>query len=376
MEKIPVFLPDLGIDTIKHLSEVLEIGWLGMGSTTKKFEELIADYLGLHDRFVLSTNTATSALHLALRVADIGPDDQVITPSFNCVADQQAIRMAGAEVVMCDVKDDNLGIDCSKVEDLIGDKTKAIIPLHYAGIPCDQKDVYELAKKHNLRIVEDACHSFGTTINGKKIGSYGDMTVFSFDPIKIMTSVDGGCLIVNEKEEIEKLQQMRLLGMDRDTFERYKNKRLWKGYDVVREGYRYHLNNVLASIGISQIKRIDNLIKSRQMICKTYNEAFRKIDGLKIPETDFSNVSPFIYTVRVLDGKREALMEYLKKSNIDTGIHWIPVHNFSYFSDCRCGDLSVTNVIGEQILTLPLHSNMKPEFVERVIKGVTSFFNN
>ena len=373
MEKIPVFLPAIGKDTIQHISDTLEIGWLGMGATTKEFEDLISDYLELDDRYVVATNTATSALHLALLAADIGPNDEVITPSFNCVADQQAIRMTGAEPVMCDIQEDNLGIDTEKAKLLITEKTKAIIPLHYAGIPCNQNQVYEITKKHQIRVIEDCCHAFGTTINGRKIGSYGDMALFSFDPVKTITSIDGGCIVVNNKDEFEKIQHMRLLGMNKDTIERYKNKRSWN-YDVVIQGYRYHLNNVMASVGISQIKRVEEIISSRRKVCQAYNQAFKTIDGLKIPNSDFENVSPFIYVIRVLDGKREKLIEYLQKKSIDTGIHWTPVHKFSYFSKSKCGDLSVTNKIADEILTLPLHSNMNSESIERVIKGVKTFF--
>ena len=358
MEKIPVFMPNLENDTIEHISKVFENGWLGMGSTTKEFEGKIKEFLNLEDRFVLSTNTATSALHLALRGANIGNGDEVITPSFNCVADQQAIKMAGANVVMCDITEETLGIDCAKAEELISEKTKAIVPLHYAGIPCDQRGIYDLAKKYDLRVLEDCCHAFGTTINDKKIGSYGDMAVFSFDPIKTMTSIDGGCLILNSKEEFNELEQMRLLGMHREETEaRYKNKKLWINYDVVTEGYRYHLSNVLASVGISQINKIDNLIETRQMVCKRYNSEFSNIDGL-----------------RVLNGKREELIQHLKKLSIDTGIHWTPVHRFSYFSKSKIGDMSVTDKIADEILTIPLHSNMKEETVNRIINGIVSFF--
>jgi len=373
MEKIPVFLPAVGQDTIKHISDTLEIGWLGMGATTKKFEDLISEYLKLDNRYVVATNTATSALHLALLAADIGPNDEVITPSFNCVADQQAIRMTGAEPVMCDIQEDDLGIDIEKAKLLITENTKAIIPLHYAGIPCNQNQVYEIAKKHQIRVIEDCCHAFGTTINGRKIGSYGDMAFFSFDPVKTITSIDGGCIILNDKGEFEKIQQMRLLGMNKDTIERYKNKRSWV-YDVIRQGYRYHLNNVMASVGISQIKCVEEIIASRQKVCQTFNESFKTIEGLKVPKSDFVNVSPFIYVIRVLDGKREKLIKHLEKKLIDTGIHWTPVHKFSYFANAKQGDLTITNKICDEILTIPLHANMKPKFVERVIEGILSFF--
>ena len=373
MEKIPVFVPTIGEDTKKHLNDALDIGWLGMGASTKEFEDRISKFLELKNRYVVTTNTGTSALHIALKLADIGQGDEVITPSFNYVADHQAIRMTGASVVMCDICEDNLGIDCQKAEKLITEKTKAIIPLHFAGIPCNQKQVFELSKKYRLRIIEDAMHAFGTTINNKKIGSYGDITCFSFDPVKIITSIDGGCVIVNTKEEVEKLHRLRLLGVDKDTTERYKNKRAWD-YDVVSEGYRYHLTNIMASVGISQIKKINEFIKSRQKVCQMYNNAFRKISELKIPQTDFNDISPFIYSIRVLDGKRESLIKHLHDLGIDVGIHFIPVHKHSYFKNCKQGDMEITEKVTNEILTLPLHSNMKNEFVERVIDGVSSFF--
>jgi dTDP-4-amino-4,6-dideoxygalactose transaminase len=323
---------------------------------------------------VVATNTGTSALHLALRVASVGPGDEVITPSFNYVADHQAIKMAGADVVMCDIRDDNLGIDCEKAELLITDKTKAIIPLHFAGMPCDQNGVYQLAKKYNLRVIEDAMHAFGTEIEGRKIGSYGDITCFSFDPVKIVTSIDGGCVVVNSEEEVQRLYQMRLLGVDKDTTERYKNKRAWD-YDVVSEGYRYHLTNIMASIGISQIKRVEEFIRSRQQVCQAYNQAFSQIEELRTPQTDFTNISPFIYSLRVLHNRREALITHLQKQQIEVGIHFIPVHKHTYFANARCGKLSVTNKVVQEVLTLPLHSNMKPEFIERVKAGIVSFYD-
>jgi len=372
MDRIPVFQPHIGIDTLKHVTDALAVGWLGMGACTKEFEERIGDYLGLKNRYVVATNTGTSALHLALLVAGVGPGDEVITPSFNYVADHQAIRMTGAEVVMCDICEDNLGIDCEKAEVLISEKTKAVIPLHFSGIPCDFSGVSRLSAQYGLRVIEDAMHAFGTMIDDRKIGSSGDITCFSFDPVKIITSIDGGCVIVNSMEERERLRRMRFLGVDKETTERYKNQRAWE-YDVVDEGYRYHLTNIMASIGISQIKRVDEFIASRQQVCQAYNQAFADIPHLRLPQTDFKNVSPFIYSVRVLAGKRSGLIEHLRARGIDVGVHFIPVHKHQQFANCRCGDMMVTDRVVEEVLTLPLHSDMRPEFVERVIEGVREF---
>jgi len=374
MDRIPVFQPYIGVDTLKHLTDALDVGWLGMGATTQDFEKRIADYLGLKNRHVVATNTGTSALHIALLVAGVGPGDEVITPSFNYVADHQAIRMAGADVVMCDIRDDNLGIDCANAESLITDRTKAIIPLHFAGIPCDIEGVYRLAEKYNLRVIEDSMHAFGTAQDGKKLGSSGDITCFSFDPVKIITSIDGGCVIVNSKEEAERLHNLRFLGVDKETRARYKNKRAWD-YDVVDEGYRYHLTNIMASVGISQIKRTDEFILSRQRVCQAYNEAFGTIPGLKIPQTNFTDISPFIYSLRVLDNKREILIAHLDEMGVDVGIHFIPVHKHSFFSKCKSGDMTTTDHIVEEVMTLPLHSLMKAEYAERVIRSVRGFYS-
>ncbi len=373
MEKIPVFMPVIDSKMKNHLNDALDVGWIGMGANTKEFEERIEKFLDLKNRFAIATNTGTSALHLALKIAGIGPGDEVITPSFNYVADHQAIKMTGANVVMCDIKEENLGIDCKKAESLITKKTKAIIPLHFAGLPCDQKGVYILAKKYQLRVIEDATHAFGTTINQKKIGSYGDIICFSFDPVKIITSIDGGCIIVNNKKELQLGQRLRLLGVDKDTTERYKNKRAWD-YDVISEGYRYHLTNIMASVGISQIKQVNKFIMSRQKICKKYNKSFKDIKDIKIPQTNFDEISPFIYTLRILNKKREGLIKYLQNNHIDVGIHFIPVHKHSYFKNSKIGDMTVTNNVVNEIITLPLHSNMKNEFVERIINCVINYF--
>ena len=373
LEKIPVFVPWIGVDTLKHVTDALDVGWLGMGATTKEFEERIAGYIG-GNRHVVCTNTGTSALHIACLAAGLGPGDEVITPSFNYVADHQAVRAAGARVVMCDINDDDLGIDVASAESLIGPRTKAIIPLHFSGIPCRSAGVYALAQRHGLRVIEDGCHAFGSTIDGVKIGSTGDLTCFSFDPVKIITSIDGGCVVTSNPDEVERLQRYRLLGVDKDTTLRYKNKRAWD-YDVVSEGYRYHLTNIMASIGVSQIKRVDEFIAARRDVCTRYSAAFDGIAGLRVLRRDYGDVSPFIYSLRVLGGRREALIEHLAARDVEVGIHFVPVHRHTYFAQARRSPMPVTERVVDEVLTLPLHSLMKEAHVERVIDGVRSFFD-
>jgi dTDP-4-amino-4,6-dideoxygalactose transaminase len=368
-EHIPVFVPHIGVDTLKHLTDAFDVGWLGMGATTKEFEDRIAAFLELKNRYVVATNTGTSALHIALLAAGVGPGDEVIVPSFNYVADHQAIRYTGAEIVFCDIRDDDLGLDCEKARALITDRTKAVLPLHFSGIPCDRDGVYALAKEFGLRVVEDGCHAFGSTVGGKKIGTEGDIATFSFDPVKIITSIDGGCVVVNSEAEMQKLHHLRLLGVDKDTTERYKNSRAWE-YDVVDQGFRYHLTNIMASVGVSQMKRVDEFIASRRAICARFSEAFKDLPNFRVLRTDYADVSPFIYSIRVLNGKRQTVIDHLKTRNIATGIHFLPVHHHTYFKGSRAGDMSVTETVAEQILTLPLHSNMKEAHINRVIEAV------
>jgi dTDP-4-amino-4,6-dideoxygalactose transaminase len=307
-------------------------------------------------------------------LAGIGPGDEVLTTSFNYVADHQAIHLAGADVVMCDIEDETCGIDVAKAERLITPRTKAILPLHFAGIPCDQDGVYGLARRHNLRVIEDAMHGFGTRIRGRRIGSYGDIACFSFDPVKLVTSIDGGCIIVNTPDEVERLRRYRFLGVDKETSERYKNQRAWE-YDVVSEGFRYHLTNIMASVGVSQIKRAEEFIESRAAVARRYTEAFKSIPQLRVPNSDFDGISLFIYSLRVLGGEREALIEHLRARNIATGIHFLPVHQHTFFRDARRGNMSVTEKVADEVLTIPFHSNMREEFIQRVIEGIVSFFS-
>jgi len=373
-ERIPVFVPCTGIDTLKHVTDAFNVGWLGMGATTKAFEDAIVAFLGLDaGAHIVATNTGTSALHLALLAAGVGPGDEVITPSFNYVADHQAVSATGADVVMCDVREDTLGIDVERAAELISPRTKAIIPLHFAGVPCDIAGVYKLAKEHNLRVIEDACHAFGSTVAGKKIGAFGDIATFSFDPVKVCTSIDGGAIVVRNADELQALHRMRLLGVDKDTTERYKNARAWE-YDVVSEGYRYHLTNIMASVGLSQVARANDFIASRQAVCEAYSAAFTPLGGLQLMRRHFGDVSPFIYSVRVLDGKRQALIDHLRGKAIDVGIHFVPVHRHTQFANARRGPMPVTERACEAVLTLPLHSEMKAIHIERVIAGVESFF--
>jgi dTDP-4-amino-4,6-dideoxygalactose transaminase len=371
MQRVTVFGRQVDAHSIERLIESIHDGWLGLGARTREFEERIRTMLGASGRHVIATNSGTAALHIALLAAGVSRGDEVITPSFTYVSAAQAITACGAEVVFCDIREDNLGIDCDKAEHLITDRTKAILPLHFAGIPCDIAAVYRLARRHNLRVIEDACNAFGSSLNGEVIGSHGDLACFSFDPTKIITTVDGGAVVSGDKAEWELLKRLRFLGKDRPPDARLHG----MDYDVTGPGFRYYMTNVMASIGIAQIDQLPELIASRRTVCRAYNDVFGKIAGLITPRTDFADVSPWIYSVRVSEARRSALSQHLNRLGIETNVYFLPVHRFSFYKAARRGPLSVTELVGDEVLTLPLHSRMKLESVERVIHGVISFFH-
>lgn len=370
---VPVFQPHVGVDTIKAVVDALHAGWLGMGAITQAFEEGLASFLELRDRYVLATNTGTSALHLALLAAGVGPGDEVITPAFNFVADHQAIVATGATPVLCDVDDVTLGLDADKADALVGPRTKALLPLHFGGVPGRIKELYALAERRRLRVVEDATHAFGSRVDGRPLGSVGDITCFSFDPVKVITAIDGGAVVVGDRALLERLRHWRFLGIDRETHERYKNSRAWE-YDVVGQGFRYHMTNINAAIGLSQLARVNEFIAARRAACRLYTERLAGLADVRCPATDFTDVAPFIYTIRVTAGRREDLIGHLKRRGIATGIHFLPAQDFSFLKDCRRGDLGVTERVTREILTLPLHTLMDRALVERVAAAIREYF--
>lgn len=374
---IPVFKPHIGSETVKAAVDALDLGWLGMGSYVKEFEERLAVYFELPaDYRLVAVNTCTSALHLALLTAGVGPGDEVITPALNNIGDFQAISMCGARPVFVDICDDDLGLNPDLIDKALSPCVKAIIALHYMGVPCRIGEVLEIGRRHGLRVIEDAAHATGTRWQGRRVGSYGDLACYSFDAIKTLTCIDGGALVVPRAEEADGLYPARLLGMTQSNERLYSNSRAYQ-FDVLTQGFRYHLANLHASIGLSQLGKIDEFIRNRRAYCRRYNELLQGIPGLDIPRTDFVDVSIFNYVVRVRDGRRTDLASFLKERGIDTGIHWIPGNRFTWLKTCRGADtIPVTDQAGEEILTLPLWSYMTEDVIFTVANGILEFFGH
>lgn len=374
MDKIPVFKPLIEDEEIAASTKSLQEGWLGMGKYVGEFEDALNSSLGAADRHVVAVSTGHAALHLSLLLIGVGPEDEVITPSFNNIADFQAILAVGAEPVFCDIDEDTLCIDLDKAEKLISPKTKAIIVMDYDCILCDHDRVQELADKYKLRVIHDAAHAIGSKYKGKLVGSFSDICIFSFDPVKTVTCVDGGAIVVKTAEEKQILQEMRLIGMSQPAAIMYQNKRAWT-YDVSRLGFRYHMANLHAAIGLQQLKKLPVIQESRVRTCEFYNKELESIPEVRVPKSDFKDISPFLYYIRVPSDCRDELRSYLSDLGIDTGIHWQPGHWFTLLKNCRSGNLDVTDAVGDQILSLPLHSLMSEEAKARVVQGVHSFFS-
>ena len=375
MNQIPVFKPLIEKEEIAAAVESLELGWLGMGSYVKKFEEAVADVcqLGANtDKHVVAVSTGHAALHLSLLMIGVGPGDEVITPSFNNAADFQAIRACGAKPVFVDIDENTLCIDPSKVEDLITEKTKCIIAMDYDIFICDHDSLSEISVRTGIPILHDAAHSFGSRYKSRPIGNQHQYTMFSFDPVKTITCIDGGAIVVSGEDNVKRLQAKRLIGMTQPAAHMYTNSRAWT-YDIEELGFRYHMANLHAAIGVSQINKIDEIRKTRQHACKRYHEELSGLDWIDAPKGDFDSVNPFLYYIRVLNGKRAELREHMKACGVDTGIHWQAGHSFSFFKDCRRGPLDVTDRVVEQILSLPLHSKMNTKHIGHIIESVRSF---
>lgn len=374
MIKVPMFRPLIEQAEIDAATEALRMGWLGMGSYVNKMEQALSNHLELGDKRLALVNTGHSALHLALEVADVGPGDEVITPSFNCVSDFQAILQTGAEPVMCDVRPDTLTIDVDSAEPLVTERTKAVVFIDYASSLADYDAIEAFAAKHNLRVIHDAAHSFNSRDpKGRMVGSFSDLTMLSFDPVKTLTCLDAGAIIVNNDEELRRVHEMRILGMGQPPAVMYQNKRAWT-FHVDDIGYRYHVINLHAAIGLQQLAKIERIAETRRDTCAYYLDRLAGIDDLVLPQIDLENFTPFIFVVRVPGEQRNDFRTRLGEHGIDTGVHWQAGHTFDLLRDCRRGNLRVSMQASDEIVSLPLHSAMDEKAMEAVADTVIAYF--
>ncbi len=353
---------------------LLEDGYLGMGAEVGLFETDIATYLGISPENVVCVNSGTAALHLAVE-ATLLPNDEVLVPSLTFLASFQAISAGKAIPVACDVDLDTLTIDLNDARKRITKKTKAIMPVYYASNTAHIDEIYSFAKQYNLRVIEDAAHAFGCSYKSKKIGSFGDVICFSFDGIKNITSGEGGAIISFDKTILDKVKDMRLLSIEKDSDKRYKGERSWD-FDVKRQGYRYHMSNIFAAIGRSQLTKLPTLFApKRKELADLYRSLLQNNHHIKLQQQDtHSDIIPHIFPIRVLNNQRGQLKTHLASHNVPTGIHYKPNHLLTYYQKDGL-HLPITDIVYEELLTLPLHPGIQTTDVEYIAQTINQYFN-
>jgi dTDP-4-amino-4,6-dideoxygalactose transaminase len=359
----------IGDEEKNAVTGVLDREYLGMGSEVQLFESNLTEYFG---RPAVCVVNGTAAVHLACQAAGLGPGDEVLVQSLTFVASFQAIAATGAKPVGCDVLSDTLTLDIADAKKRITSRTKAVMPVHYSGGVGNLDEIYDFARKNNLRVIEDAAHAFGTEYKGKKVGGFGDIACFSFDGIKNITSGEGGCIVTEDEDILAKIRDARLLGVEKDTEKRYAGQRSWE-FDVLNQGWRYHMSNIMAAIGIEQLKKFGRFSSHRKECANFYLKELEKIQDLQLLDIDYTFVTPHIFVILVAEDKRSMLMNHLRSQNIECGVHYQPNHMLTYFKTNY--SLPVTEMISKKILTIPLHADLTRQEQSIVVSEIKKIMN-
>jgi dTDP-4-amino-4,6-dideoxygalactose transaminase len=372
---LPFALPLIGEEEEREVLETLRSGWVTTGPRTKRFEERFAAFAG--SKHCVAVNSCTSALHLCLKVLDIGPGDEVVTTPLTFVSTVNVIEHVGAKPVFADVDPDTLNIDVRKLAKSITKRTKAVIPVHLAGYPCDMKEILALARRRGLKVIEDAAHAAGSSYRGRPVGSWSDFTCFSFYPIKNLTTIEGGAVTTSQDRYVDRLRRLSLHGMDRDAWKRYSAAGSPHWY-VTEPGYKYNMTDIQAAVGLHQLDRSEDFNRRRAQIVQAYDEAFRGLPGFLRPDYGASDRmgNNHLYIV-VLDTSRlridrDGMLDALKQEGIGTGIHFLPVHFHPFYRKkygLKDRDLPLASDRGRRILSLPLYPKMSDPDVQDVIRA-------
>lgn len=377
---LPYALPDVSEEEILEVVDTLRSGWITKGPKTINFEKQFAEYVGA--KHAIAMNSCTAALHVALVAAGIGEGDEVITTPFTFAASANIIIHAGAKPVFVDVDPVTYNIDPAKIEAKITPRTKAIIPVHYAGQTCDLDPIKALAEQYNLFLLEDAAHAVYTTYKGKLIGGIGDATAFSFYATKNLCTAEGGMLTTNNDELAEKARVISLHGMSKNAWNRYAKGGSWF-YEIEFPGFKYNMTDIQASMGLVQMKRLESMQKRREEIAKRYNEHFATMPEIIQPqESGLGRHAWHLYAIQVNDDlltiDRNKFIEELGNANIGTSVHFIPVHLHPYYRETFGtgeGDLPVAEKIFSRLISLPLYTRMSDGDVEDVLNAVDTIVN-
>lgn len=374
---IPFDRPDVGKEEAAAVAEVLCSGWITTASQTKEFERRFAEYVGAEH--ALALNSGTAAMHVALAAWGVGPGDEVITTPNTFCSTLHVIVQQGATPVLADVSADDYNLDPVKVAEKLSPKTRAILAVHLAGLPCRMEALLELARAHDLKVLEDAAHAVGAQVGARRVGSLGDATAFSFYATKNLTTAEGGMLTSNNGEFMEQARLWHLHGLSRDAWKRYTAEGAWR-YDVLVPGFKDNMSDIQAAIGLVQLKKLEHNIVRRAEIARRYTAAFSSLPEL-IPPPDShpgDRHAHHLYVLRLnlerLHISRDRFFKELKTRGIGASVHFIPVYHLSYYRqhfDWQAEDYPVTEAIFGSCISLPCYPRMSDADVERVIAAVS-----
>lgn len=372
--KIPLFKIYWDNEDLETVSEAIQRGMFwAIGPNIEKFEEMLSQYAGTKNALVF--NSGTSALHATLLAYGIGQGDEVIVPSFTFIATTNAPLFVGAKPVFADIEDKTYGLSPDNIESRITTKTKAIIPIHYGGCPCLIEELREIARKHNLLLIEDAAESLGATVDGKKVGSFGNAAILSFCSNKVITTGEGGAVVTNDREIYEKLKLIRSHG-------RAENISYFSStdyMDYVTLGYNFRMSDITAALGIAQLRKIDRIIGMRRRNAKILSARLSRIAEIEVPHPPDNFLHVYqMYTIRVKKGKekRDALSAYLAKQGIMTKVYFHPVHQTHFYKN-KLGyvcDLPITESLSRQLLTFPMYPTLTEHDIDFIVDNIATFF--
>ena len=375
---LPYALPEIGEEEIAEVVDTLRSGWITTGPKTQRFERDFAAYLGgvggegLH---AIAVNSATAGLHLALEALGIGPGDEVITTTHTFTATAEVVRYLGADVKLVDIDPATLNISVPAVAAAIGPRTKAVIPVHYAGLAADMPALLDLAQRHGLKVVEDAAHALPTTVGGRLVGTLGsDATVFSFYANKTITTGEGGMLVTRDPTLARRARVMRLHGMSRDAFDRFTATVPSWAYEIVAPGYKYNLTDIAAALGLHQLKKARAFQARRERLARHYDAALAGLPLVAPPWPAAGDQHAWhLYALRLGDEagiERDRFIEALFERGIGCSVHYIPLHQHPYWRDryaLAAADFPHSQAAYEAMLSLPLYSRMSGQDAERVV---------
>lgn len=373
---LPFSPPAISEEEIAGVVDAMRSGWITTGPRTKQFEQKFADYIGANSANTLALNSCTSGLHVALATLNLQPGDEVITTPVTFCCSANVIEHVGATPVLADVLSDTLTIDPKKVAAAITSKTKVIMPVHFAGHPVEMDELLALAQEHHLTIIEDAAHSLPATYRGRRIGTIGDFTAFSFYATKNLTTAEGGMLI-SPADRADDARILSLHGMNRDAWKRYSAEGSWF-YEVVAPGFKYNMTDIQAAIGMVQLERLESMQARRRQIVAEYNQAFADVSALETPTSrEYVDNAWHLYVLRLnlaqLSIDRAGFIQELKARNIGTSVHFIPVHLHPYYKNkynWQPEDFPVAYEQYKRMLSLPLHPTLSDQDVADIIEAV------